>query len=106
MISAAGVGFKAEHFAEALGAPAAGLWFEVHAENYMVAGGPRLAMLTTLRAAWPGSLHGVGLSLGGAEPPDPAPLAALKRLVDRFEPFLVSEHLAWSRIGSRCLPDL
>lgn len=102
----AGVAFKPQHFDEAVAAPAAGLWFEVHAENYMVAGGPRLAMLEALRAARPLSLHGVGLSLGGAELPDRDHLAALRQLVDRFDPFLVSEHLAWSRIGTRCLPDL
>jgi len=106
MIPAAGVGFKAEHFSEALAAPAAGLWFEVHAENYMVAGGPRLAMLEALRRVRPLSLHGVGMSLGGPSEPDPAHLAALKRLVDRFEPQLVSEHLAWSRLDGRCFPDL
>ncbi len=102
----AGVAFKPQHFDEALAAPAAGLWFEVHAENYMVAGGPRLSMLQALRDVRPLSLHGVGLSLGGIERPNPAHLAALKDLVDRFDPFLVSEHLAWSRIGPRCLPDL
>lgn len=102
----AGVAFKPQHFDEAMVASAAGLWFEVHAENYMVDGGPRLTMLAALRRLYPVSLHGVGLSLGGAERPDADHLAALKRLVERFDPFLVSEHLAWSRIGSRCLPDL
>lgn len=106
MIPAAGVGFKAEHFAEAVAAPAAGLWFEVHAENYMVAGGPRLAMLEALRCQRPLSLHGVGMSLAGPAEPDPVHLAALKRLVDRFQPELVSEHLAWSRLDGRCFPDL
>jgi uncharacterized protein len=106
MTPAAGIGFKPEHFGEALAAPAAGLWFEVHAENYMVAGGPRLAMLERLRRERPLSLHGVGLSLAGAADPDPAHLAALKRLVERFEPALVSEHLAWSRLDGRCFPDL
>jgi len=106
MTPAAGVGFKAEHFAEALAAPAADLWFEVHAENYMVAGGPRLAMLEAVRRERPLSLHGVGMSLAGAADPDPDHLAALKRLVDRFEPELVSEHLAWSRLDGRCFPDL
>ena len=102
----AGVAFKPQHFDEALAAPAEGLWFEVHAENYMVPGGPRLTMLAALREARPLSLHGVGLSLGGSERPDADHLAALRRLVDRFDPWLVSEHLAWSRVGSRCLPDL
>jgi len=106
MVPTAGIGFKAAHFEDALASPAAGLWFEVHAENYMMPGGPRLAMLERLRAARPISLHGVGLSLAGAEDPDPEHLAALKRLADRFDPFLVSEHLAWSRIGERCFPDL
>jgi hypothetical protein len=106
MTPAAGVGFKVEHFAEALAAPAADLWFEVHAENYMVAGGPRLAMLEAVRRERPLSLHGVGMSLAGAADPDPDHLAALKRLVDRFEPELVSEHLAWSRLDGRCFPDL
>ena len=106
MTPAAGVGFKAEHFAEALAAPAADLWFEVHAENYMVDGGPRLAMLEAVRSERPLSLHGVGMSLAGAAPPDPDHLAALKRLVDRFQPQLVSEHLAWSRLNGRCFPDL
>jgi uncharacterized protein (UPF0276 family) len=106
MTPAAGVGFKAEHYAEALAAPAADLWFEVHAENYMVAGGPRLAMLERLRRDRPLSLHGVGMSLAGHAEPDPEHIAALKRLVDRFEPALVSEHLAWSRLDGRCFPDL
>jgi len=106
MTPAAGVGFKAEHFAEALAAPAAGLWFEVHAENYMVAGGPRLAMLESLRRERPLSLHGVGMSLAGASDPDPDHLSALKRLVERVQPTLVSEHLAWSRLDGRCFPDL
>ncbi len=106
MAPAAGLGFKPEHFAEALAAPAADLWFEVHAENYMVPGGPRLAMLEALRRERPLSLHGVGMSLAGASEPDPEHLLSLKRLVERFEPVLVSEHLAWSRLDGRCFPDL
>ena len=102
----AGVGFKPEHFEEAVASPAEGLWFEVHAENYMVDGGPRLAMLETLRKARPLSLHGVGLSLAGTDEPDPDHLDKLWILVDRFEPALVSEHLAWSRFNGWCFPDL
>ena len=106
MTPAAGLGLKPQHFDEAVASPAADLWFEVHAENYMVAGGPRLAMLEALRRDRPLSLHGVGMSLAGAADPDADHLAALKRLVDRFEPALVSEHLAWSRLDGRCFPDL
>ncbi|HEY1124334.1 MAG TPA: DUF692 domain-containing protein [Sphingobium sp.] len=106
MTPTAGLSLKAQHLHEALASPAAGLWFEVHAENYMVEGGARLAMLEAAREARPLSLHGVGMSLVGTELPDPVHLAALKRLVDRFEPFLVSEHLAWSRLDRRYFPDL
>jgi uncharacterized protein (UPF0276 family) len=106
MSPAAGISLKAQHLTEALASSAAGLWFEVHAENYMVDGGPRLAMLEAARAARPLSLHGVGMSLASPDLPDADHLAALKRLTDRFEPFLVSEHLAWSRRDGRCFPDL
>lgn len=106
MRPSAGVGFKPQHFEEALDSSAGGLWFEVHAENYMVPGGPRLAMLEALRDRRPLSLHGVGLSLAGFEPPDCSHLALLRLLIDRFEPFLVSEHLAWSRHEGASYPDL
>jgi uncharacterized protein (UPF0276 family) len=106
MTPSAGVALKPSHFAQAVASAAEGLWFEIHAENYMVAGGPRLAMLEALRALRPLSIHGVGLSLASPEPPDREHLAAFMRLVDRVEPFLVSEHLAWSRLGDHCVPDL
>ncbi len=91
-----GTSFKLEHFAAILErGPDVG-WFEVHAENYMVAGGPRLDALERLRERYSLSLHGVALSLGGAERPDRNHLAALRRLADRFQPLQVSEHIAWS----------
>jgi len=102
----AGLAFKPVHLEEALLSSAVGLWFEIHAENYMVAGGPRLIMLNALRQAAPLSIHGVGLSLAGASAPDDRHLRALKGLCDRFDPFLVSEHLAWSRVEGSCFPDL
>ena len=64
--------------AEALAADADGLWFEVHPENYMVAGGPRLAWLDAVAARHPLSLHGVALSLGADAPPDPGHLGRLR----------------------------
>jgi len=91
-----GVGLKADHYQTVLeDQPGVG-WFAVHAENYMVAGGPRLRALEQLRESYPLSLHGVALSLGGAERPDRDHLNALRRLVDRFQPQQVSEHIAWS----------
>jgi uncharacterized protein len=106
MTPTAGLSFKPIHFEQAMACPAEGLWFEVHAENYMVGGGPRLAMLEALRKRFPVSIHGVGFSLAGSDEPDRQHLSRLKRLVDRFEPFLVSEHLAWSRLGDTSFPDL
>ncbi len=106
MTPTAGLSFKPVHFEQAMACPAAGMWFEVHAENYMVDGGPRLAILQALRERFPLSIHGVGLSLAGAEVPDREHLAKLKRLADRFEPFLLSEHLAWSRLDGTSFPDL
>lgn len=104
--SRAGIAFKGEH-ADAVceGRPDIG-WFEVHPENYMVAGGPRLAVLEALREAYPLSLHGVGLSLGGAERLDRDHLAALRALVERYRPGLVSEHIAWSSHGGVWFADL
>ncbi|UAL12944.1 DUF692 domain-containing protein [Caulobacter segnis] len=106
MTPTAGLGLKSQHYDEALACDAEGLWFEVHPENYMSAGGPRLAALEQIRARRPLSLHGVGLSLAADADPDAEHLAALKRLVDRFEPFVVSEHLAWSTHRGAHQPDL
>ncbi len=102
----AGLGLKPQHYQDALEAPANGLWFEVHPENYMLDGGPRLAWLDAIAEKFPLSLHGVGLSLGGPERPDPEHLARLKALVQRYDPASVSEHVAWSRLGKTYFADL
>jgi uncharacterized protein (UPF0276 family) len=102
----AGLGLKPEHYDAALACPAAGLWFEVHPENYFVAGGPRLAWLEAVRAVHPLSLHGVALSLAADAPPDDEHLKNLATLAQRVEPALVSEHLAWSAWRGAYFPDL
>ena len=102
----AGLGLKPQHFDAALACPADGLWFEVHPENYMVAGGPRLAWLEAIRARHAISLHGVALSLAADAEPDPAHLARLAELARRIEPALISEHLAWSTWRGAYHPDL
>ena len=81
-------------------------WFEVHSENYFADGGPALAALDRIRADYPLSLHGVGLSLGSTDPLARAHLAKLARLIARVEPALVSEHLCWSGVGGRHFNDL
>ena len=106
MAMGAGLGLKAQHYDAALACDAPGLWFEVHPENYMVAGGPRLAWLEAIRARHPVSLHGVGLSLGTDAPPDPRHLRRLSELERRIQPALVSEHLAWSAWQGAYHPDL
>ncbi|HML93610.1 DUF692 domain-containing protein [Methyloceanibacter sp.] len=101
-----GAGLKPEHYRTILdSAPDVG-WFEVHAENYMGEGGPPHAYLTAIRERYPVSLHGVGLSIGGAGPLDKAHLSRLRVLADRYEPGLFSEHLAWSSHDSVYLNDL
>ncbi len=81
-------------------------FFEIHAENYMGGGGPPHAQLMRLRRDFPLSIHGVGLSIGGAEPIDREHLRRVKFLVDRYAPAVFSEHLAWSTQGARFLNDL
>jgi uncharacterized protein (UPF0276 family) len=102
----AGVGLKPQHYRDILeSAPDIG-WFEVHAENYMGEGGPPHAYLTAVRERYPVSLHGVGLSIGGSGPLDKDHLGRLRTLVDRYQPALFSEHLAWSSHDTVYLNDL
>ncbi len=101
-----GIGLKAEHYREILETRPAVGWFEVHTENYMGAGGAPHHYLSAIRESYPLSLHGVGLSLGGADPLDRTHLEKTKGLIDRYEPCLVSEHLAWSKFGGTHFNDL
>lgn len=102
----AGLGLKHEHFVEVLEtAPDIG-FFEVHAENYMVAGGPFHHYLGLIREQYPLSLHGVGLSIGGEGPLNREHLARLATLIERYQPHSFSEHLAWSSHGPVFLNDL
>jgi uncharacterized protein (UPF0276 family) len=102
----AGLGLKPEHYRVILDdAPDVG-FFEVHAENYMGAGGPPHRYLAAIAERYPLSLHGVGLSIGAARPLDKAHLARLKALNDRYRPQSFSEHLAWSTHDSGFFNDL
>ncbi|MCB1978357.1 MAG: DUF692 domain-containing protein [Burkholderiaceae bacterium] len=102
----AGLGLKPEHYADALACQDTGLWWEVHPENYLECGGPRIAWLEAIRSRHPLSLHGVSLSLAADAPPDAQHLARLAGLVQRLAPALVSEHLAWSHWRGVYQPDL
>jgi uncharacterized protein (UPF0276 family) len=101
-----GVGFKTAHEADAVGGGYGLDFFEVHAENYMGEGGAPHRILTDLRVIYPLSLHGVGLSIGSAGPLDHDHLRRLKHLIDRYQPALFSEHLAWSTHGGVYFNDL
>ncbi|GAB5374826.1 MAG: DUF692 domain-containing protein [Acuticoccus sp.] len=92
----AGIGFKLAHTEALLADPARVGFVEIHAENFMGAGGPPHRMLRAVRERLPVSLHGVGLSIGAEGPLDADHLARLVAVAERYEPGLVSEHLAWS----------
>jgi len=101
-----GVGLKAEHYRTIIERlPDVG-FFEVHAENYMGAGGPPHRYLSAIRERYPLSLHGVGLSIGADRPLDKDHLRRLSKLVKRYRPGLFSEHLAWSSHDTGFLNDL
>ncbi len=102
----AGVGYKPQHFNDILSNPAPVGWLEIHAENYMSAGGRPLAQLRHLAEQFPISVHGVGLSIGGEAALDADHLARLKLLCDWLQPASFSEHLAWSTHDGAFLNDL
>jgi uncharacterized protein len=101
-----GLGFKPEHFRDIMTGPGAVGFFEVHAENYMGDGGAPHAMLAAIRADHALSIHGVGLSIGGAEGLNQDHLERLRHLINRYQPEGFSEHLAWSSHGAAWLNDL
>jgi uncharacterized protein len=102
----AGTSFKHQHLSSILADDSQRGFFEVHAENYMGAGGPPHDALTRIRRDHPVSLHGVCMSIGGPQPLDKVHLERFKALVDRYEPALVSEHLAWSTHETTYFNDL
>lgn len=101
----AGIGLRFQHHQAVLDTQPDVAWMEVHTENYM-GGGTPLRCLDAIRRDVPISLHGVGLSLGSAEGLDPAHLERIKRVAERIEPGLMSEHIAWSVANGNYLADL
>ncbi len=113
---AGGMGLKPEHCADVLGLTDADgvpsthagppAWVEVHPQNYFMDGGPSHRWLGAIAERLPLSLHSTGLSLGSAAGPDADELDALARLVRRYQPAMVSDHLSWSNAGGQKFPDL
>ena len=101
-----GVGLKPEHYRTIVESNPDIGFFEVHAENYMGAGGPPHRYLTEIRSRYPLSLHGVGLSIGADRPLDRDHLQRLGQLIERYQPGLFSEHLAWSTHDTTFFDDL
>ena len=101
-----GIGLRAPHVREIVDSGPDLGWVEVHSENYFGDGGQPHRFLERIRADYPLSLHGVGLGLGSADPLDLEHLRKLARLIERYEPGLVSEHLCWSAAGGRHLNEL
>ncbi|PSL21789.1 DUF692 domain-containing protein [Shimia abyssi] len=104
--NAPGVGYKAQHYTDLTNDPGHVAWLEIHAENYMGAGGRPLAQLRHLSERFAISMHGVGLSIGGEGPLDGDHLARLKHLNNWLQPVVFSEHLAWSTHDGAFLNDL
>lgn len=106
----AGIGLRVQHMpmlaSDADDASLRASWFEIHSENFLNDGGPRMAMLGDIAARYPISCHGVGLSLGSSQGLDAAHLQRLKKLFARINPGLLSEHLAWSVVDGAYLNDL
>jgi len=104
--AAAGIGLRGPYHAEFLEGRPSVAWLEAHSENFFAEDGIALGVLERIRADYPLSLHGVGLSIGSADPLDETHLTRLGRLIERVEPAMVSEHLCWGSIGGRFLNDL
>ncbi len=104
--ASAGIGLRAPHYRQILNERPAFGWFEVHSENFFGAGGQPLWFLEKIRAHYPCSLHGVGLSLGSVDPLDQGHMQKLKALAERVQPALVSDHICWGRVDGRHLNDL
>lgn len=101
-----GISLKADHYQAVLTSRPDVAFFEIHAENYMVEGGAHHHFLRDIASHYPLSIHGVGLSLGTADGIDSGHLERLANLIDRYQPFLVSEHLAWAADNGTYLNDL
>ncbi|MBI5246342.1 MAG: DUF692 domain-containing protein [Elusimicrobia bacterium] len=102
-----GVGLRPVHFPRLLERPRTPVrWFEAISENYMDSRGRPLEVLTKIRADFPVALHGVSLSIGGVEGPRPGYLKSLKALIDRVQPFLVTDHLCFTGAHKKNIHDL
>ncbi len=102
----AGIGLRYPHYQEIISTLPDIAWLEVHPENFFAQGGVLPQILSDIRANYPLSFHGVGLSLGSVTRPNLQHLQKLKELITRFNPHFVSEHISWSEVNKLFLNDL
>jgi len=105
-LNGAGIGLRSQHYQTILKNKPDVPWFEVLTDNYMGAGGLPLYHLEQVRNNYPISFHGVGLSLGSADPINMKYLSKLKQLIKRYQPVHVSDHLAWVSIHNHYTHEL
>lgn len=105
-IQGAGLGLRSRHYQEIFETKPDIPWFEVLSDNYMAEGGLPVARVEKIRQDYPITLHGVGMSLGSADPLNMDYLRRLKNLADRLQPSYVSDHLAWVSINGEYTHDL
>ncbi len=96
-----GIDLRPEHYHDLLEQRPELDWVEVISDRFLQRlEHRRTDVLERVRGHYPVSLHGVGLSIGSADPLDRDYLARLKTLADRIEPVWVSDHLAWSSFAA------
>ncbi len=101
-----GLGLRPEHYRDFTERRPGVDWVEILSENYLVPGGKALHFLDRIRADYPMAMHGVSLSIAGSDPLDEEYLRALKRLAQRVQPAVISDHLCWTGVDGRQLHDL
>ncbi len=105
-IQGAGIGLRSAHYQQILTHQPHVPWFEALSDNYLSLGGMPLRHLEQIRHNYPMTLHGVGMSLGSADPLNMDYLNRLKQLAKCIEPVHISDHLAWISINGYYLNDL
>lgn len=101
-----GCGLRFAHLPDWLAHQGPPCLLELHTENLFALPSVAHQRLGALRERHAFSLHGVGLSLGSTDGLDAHHLQQVVEQVQRYQPLLVSEHLAWNRIDGTCVPDL
>ncbi len=82
------------------------MWLEIHPENYFSDGGKHIDCLYKLRKHYPISFHCLGFSLGSCQSINLDYAKKIKKLSDKLQPFLISDHMSWSGLDNIFTHDL